>query len=81
MAKRIVTGITVNDETLAVEVTRRTAETGTYLDDEHTLKHFRDELSVPSLFHRLDPHAWHEVGSKTMSERIRDKIMDLLGKM
>ena len=80
MARRIVTGITVNDETLAVEVTRRAAKTTTYLDDEHTLKHFRGELSVPSLFQRLDPHIWHEAGSKAMSERIHDKIMDLLGK-
>lgn len=65
---------------LLIEVIRKAVKTGAYLDDEHTLKHFRSELSVPFLFQRMDVNTWHEAGSRTISERIRDKVMDLLGK-
>ena len=80
MARRIVTGITVSEDTLAVKVIRKAVKTGAYLDDEHTLKHFRSELLVPFLFQRMDVNTWHEAGSSPMGERIRDKVMDLLGK-
>ncbi len=78
MACQIAAGTVVNEDTLAVDVTRRAAKTGSYLSDAHTLQHVRTEMWIPSLFQRTSLHSWHESGAKTMGERIREKLMALL---
>ncbi len=78
MACQIAAGSVVNADTLAVDVTRRAAKTGSYLSDAHTLKHVRTEMWIPSLFQRTSLHSWHESGAKTMGARIREKLRALL---
>lgn len=45
-------GVEVNEETLAYEVIERIGFNGSYLSDEHTLEHFRDEAWRSRLFRR-----------------------------
>jgi len=79
MSCRIAAGTTVTEGTLGVDVIRRAAKTGSYLSDEHTLKHVRTEMWLPALFQRASWESWRESGSKKMCERIREKLMALLG--
>jgi len=50
--KRIISGIDVSEETLAAEVIESVGLKGAYLGHPHTLKHFRKEHCIPSLFRR-----------------------------
>ncbi len=80
MTKRIASGITVNEDTLAVEITRSASKTGKFLTEKrHTARHTRTEMWVPSFFQRTAANDWQETGAKTMSQRMNEKLMDLLG--
>jgi trimethylamine---corrinoid protein Co-methyltransferase len=78
MARRFARGISVSEETLAFPVIAGCGKTGEYLVSEHTLRHFRTEMWVPSMFQRSALTPWIDSGSKPMGERIREKIRDLL---
>lgn len=45
-------GIVVNDETLAIDVIKRVGIGGNYLNDMHTVKHFRNEFWIPEITDR-----------------------------
>ncbi|TET80416.1 MAG: hypothetical protein E3J37_11375 [Anaerolineales bacterium] len=78
MARRLTDGIVVDEETLGVEVTRRAYKDHSFLTDKHTLSHVRAAMWAPSLFQRTSLKEWGSSGSKTVQERIREKLMDLL---
>jgi trimethylamine--corrinoid protein Co-methyltransferase len=79
MARRFASGMRVSEETLAFPVIAECGKNGEYLASEHTLRHFRTEMWVPSLFQRSALNPWIDSGSKPTRERIREKIRALLG--
>jgi trimethylamine--corrinoid protein Co-methyltransferase len=78
MAKRILGGIRVTPETLAVDVVDQVGPGGHYLTQEHTRQHFREEIWFPALMDRQMRGAWHASGGKTMADRVRAKVVDIL---
>jgi trimethylamine--corrinoid protein Co-methyltransferase len=78
MAKHILGGVTVTPETMAVDVIERVGPGGHYLTQEHTRKHFRTELWFPMLMDRQQRRSWEAGGGKTMAERVRAKVVDIL---
>lgn len=60
--KRLVRGIKVNDDTLAVDVIRQT-RTGSYLSTLHTTQHMRSEQWFPSILSRSRWDRWVENNS------------------
>jgi trimethylamine--corrinoid protein Co-methyltransferase len=58
MIKRVLAGISVNDETLALEVIREIGPGGNYLQHDHTVRFFRQELFFPRLFRRQSLDEW-----------------------
>jgi trimethylamine--corrinoid protein Co-methyltransferase len=80
MTARAVRGITVNDDTLGLDVIRRVgAGTGkTYLDDEHTLKYFRTEYFKPKTFTRSSRATWESEGAKDLSQRAKERVNGIL---
>jgi trimethylamine--corrinoid protein Co-methyltransferase len=78
MAKRILDGIRVTPETLAVDVLDQVGPGGHYLTQEHTRQHFREEIWVPKLMDRQMRGAWRASGGKTMADRVRAKVLDIL---
>lgn len=77
MARRFMRGIEVTPETLAREVVARVGPGGHYLADDHTYKHFRDELWMPSLMTRQDRAMWEEDGARSLTQRIREKLREI----
>ena len=78
MAKHIAGGITVNDETLALDVIDEIGQTGNHLQHDHTLKHFRNEFYFPKVVTRKNYSGWEAEGSKTMDVRLKEKVDDIL---
>ncbi len=73
MAMRLVRGIDVNDQTMALDVIRRVGAGGHYLADKHTREWFGREIFMPSdLVDRQDLKAWKESGSKDTFQRARE---------
>ncbi|MGI9861643.1 trimethylamine methyltransferase family protein [Moorella naiadis] len=78
MVKRILRGIEVNDETLAVDVIDRVGPGGHFLGEEHTLAHFREEFWWPTLISRLRYDEWKMNGAKTMGQRVKEKTQRII---
>jgi len=78
MTKRFARGITVNSETLAREVIRAVGPGGHFLQEQHTLEHFKDELWVPGLMTREARETWLQAGCKDLSHVIQDKLQEIL---
>lgn len=72
MIKSYEQGIVLDDDTLALDVVDRVGPGGHFLDDEHTLNHFRD-VWYPQLFERMDYDRWLEKGAKHFEERLLEK--------
>lgn len=78
MVKRILKGIPVNDETMAVDVIDRVGPGGHHLGDEHTMKHFRSEFWWPTLMNRFRYDEWKANGGKTMAQRVKEKTQNII---
>jgi trimethylamine--corrinoid protein Co-methyltransferase len=77
--KRIIRGFEVDTETLATEVVNAVGPKGNYLAEEHTARHFREELWLCSqLWTRQSFDAWENDGSKSFAERINDEVQSIL---
>lgn len=76
--KRVLKGISVTPETLAVELIQEVGPGGHFLAQEHTLKHMRQELYLPALAVRQNYTAWDKSGRKSMVDHARAEVERLL---
>lgn len=78
MARRFGSGVAVNEDTIAVEVMKRSAKNSGYLSEKHTMKHLRNEMWFPSLLERRSENVWQSSGSEPLQDRMREKLNSLL---
>ena len=78
MIRRVLQGIAINDETLAVEVIKAAGPAGTYLNQKHTMKFMRRESSQVKLIDRNMFEAWEKQGSKDIRERANGEARKIL---
>jgi trimethylamine--corrinoid protein Co-methyltransferase len=77
MMLKLIGGIEVNDETLAVDAIKRVGPEGHYLTDKHTIAHFR-ETWQPLLSDARPYDAWLKGGGKSVVDVARDEITKIL---
>jgi len=77
MISRIVRGVDVDEETLAVDVIKNVGPGGHYMSQKHTLDHVR-ELYMPTLFDRESEVTWTKAGSKDVRDMARMKAKQIL---
>jgi trimethylamine--corrinoid protein Co-methyltransferase len=64
-------GIPVTEETLALDVIHRVGPGGHYLQDAHTLDHFR-KIKYSEIFDRMVQDQWKAAGAKTFEKRLQE---------
>jgi len=69
MFKRAEKGITVDEDTLALNVIEAVGPAGNYLGQAHTLKHMRNEISTAKLIDRKSYSTWEREGSLDLVQR------------
>ncbi len=77
---RVMKGIKVNEDTLALDVIKSVGPTGHFLDEEHTVKHLRKEFFMPKIADRQTRVRWEEGGSLTTEQRARKIVEKVLKK-
>jgi len=77
MMRSFVGGVSLDAESLALDVIHKVGPGGDFLTAGHTLKHFR-KLWQPTLFDRRRLEEWTAAGSKRLSERLREKTLALM---
>ncbi len=80
MVKRVLAGIDVSDDTLAVDVIRQVGHGGSFLQHDHTVSHFRRELFFPKLFRRQTIDQWTQAGGKMIHQVAHERVVDILSK-
>lgn len=76
-ARRIVKGMTINEETLALDVIDEVGPGGEFLTHEHTFEHFREEFWFPTLIDRQLYNNWSKE-SLDMRTRVYNKTARIL---
>lgn len=79
MVKRIIKGIRIDKESLALNIIKQIGPGGNFLTTEHTLNHFREELWSPTLLNRKTYQNWEKEGRKTLADRCNEKVRYILG--
>ncbi len=77
MLRKATAGITVNEETLALEAIQRVGAGGHFLQDEHTLRHCR-EIWTPSLFNREPLEQWKASKDKDFFISLNEQVGKVL---
>jgi trimethylamine--corrinoid protein Co-methyltransferase len=75
--RRMMEGIRVDREYLAVDAIKRVGPGGHFLQDDHTLDHFRENWQ-PDLTDRKTYETWKTDGAMSMGQRAKEKIRHIL---
>lgn len=78
MVRKVMQGITIDDENLAVDVIKAVGPGGDYLMQPHTIKYMRTLPSNPQVIERGNYDRWMAKGGKDFAERAAEKAADLL---
>jgi trimethylamine--corrinoid protein Co-methyltransferase len=77
VVKRILGGIQVSRETLALDVIHDVGPGGEFLTSEHTYRHFKEDW-FPGLFDRGSHEAWEGEGKKSLGRRANEVVQRIL---
>ncbi len=78
VVSRILKGIDVSDNTLAVEVLEEVGPLGHFLSHKHTREFFKKEHIIPPLADRRDYTTWRKDGSKELKRVARETASKIL---
>lgn len=78
MIRRVLAGITVDQDKLAFDCIKRVGPGGNYLGDGHTLSHMHDEFFYPVLSDRRPRTSWESNGQYSAEETARKIAIDCL---
>ncbi len=75
--KRFMQGLEVSEETLALDVIDEIGPHGDFLGTKHTVRHYKEDW-YPRLFDRQNHDGWAAAGGKTLRERARERVEEIL---
>ena len=77
MVLKVVNGIQITEETLAMDVIREVGPAGEFITHEHTYNNFK-KLSSPKMMNRDNRENWEAAGSPDIAEIAFEKSQDIL---
>jgi trimethylamine--corrinoid protein Co-methyltransferase len=78
MIDRIIKGISVTEEKIALDIIDKVGPGGHFLNQKHTMKHLREEHFLPQLTDRDSHELWVEKGKRAIHERAREEVKRIL---
>jgi trimethylamine--corrinoid protein Co-methyltransferase len=78
MARRLTRGITVNDQTLSLDLIDRIGPGGDFMSAAQTKESLRAETYSPDLIDRQTYDAWKANGAKTLQQRANEKTRSII---
>lgn len=77
--KRIIRGFEVDSDKVATDVVHKIGPGGNFLAEEHTVRHFRQEMWIPGpAWTRQSWDGWQGEGEQSMGDRIKEQISEIL---
>jgi trimethylamine--corrinoid protein Co-methyltransferase len=78
MVKRVVSGVSLDDELMGVDLIKEVGIGGHFLAQEHTLRHMHAEQIQSAIIDRRIRDEWKGQGSKSLIQSANEKAADLL---
>jgi trimethylamine---corrinoid protein Co-methyltransferase len=78
MVRRIIRGVDVNDETIALDLISEIGPGGNYLSTLHTMRHFREEMWLPTITERKTWNVWEKAGARDAVVRAKERVREVL---
>jgi trimethylamine--corrinoid protein Co-methyltransferase len=78
MIRKVMQGMHIDDENLAVDIIKSVGPGGDFLMQEHTMKYMRTLPSVPNLIERGNREDWLASGGKGLAERAAEKAAEIM---
>jgi trimethylamine--corrinoid protein Co-methyltransferase len=78
MVKRVVSGVSFDDDLLGVDLIKQVGIGGHFLDQPHTLKYLRAEQIQSTIIDRRIREEWKERGSKSLIQSANEKAAEML---
>jgi trimethylamine--corrinoid protein Co-methyltransferase len=78
MTKFYMLGVSVNENTLALDAIDRVEPGAGFLADDHTMQNFRTGQWLPDLIDRKRYEAWEKSGAKDMFARANERARKIL---
>ena len=75
--KHFIKGVTVSDETLALDLIQAKGPGGSFIAEPHTYEHFRS-VWYPKIFDRTNHNGWVRSGNKVLGTRLTEKVHEIL---
>ena len=78
--RRVIAETEVNEDTLALDALPEALAAGTFLSEEHTVRHLRaGALWLADLFTPVSYEAWEQTGRPDLFEKAHERVEQLLG--
>lgn len=78
MIRRMLDGVPVNDDTLAVDMIREVGIGGEFVTHQHTYDNFRENQVQSDLIDRNTRGVWKDAGAKNMHTRCNEAAKEIL---
>ena len=78
MIRKVMEGMRVDDENLAVDIIKSVGPGGDFLMQDHTMKYMRTLPSVPNLIDRGNRENWLASGEKGLAEKAAERAAEIL---
>jgi trimethylamine--corrinoid protein Co-methyltransferase len=78
MVERLVKGVDVSDETMALDVIDAIGPGGHYLAHKHTRDHHAKEQFIPGLLDTQSYDSWVKAGAKELRDKAREEVRKIL---
>jgi trimethylamine--corrinoid protein Co-methyltransferase len=76
--ERVMRSFEVNEETLALDLIDAVGPGGNFIAEEHTVRHFREEVWMPTILDRHYWGHWEQSGCKTTAQVVKERLEELL---
>lgn len=79
MVLKVVNGIEISEEAIAMDVIKEVGPAGEFITHEHTYKNFK-KLSNPKLMNRYDRENWEAAGAPDIVELAYEKSLEIINR-
>ena len=78
MVKRVVSGVSVEDDVMGVDLIKKIGIGGNFLTQKHSLDYLASEQAQSTIFDRRMRGAWEKRGSKSLIQSANERAIELL---
>ncbi len=78
MVNRVLKGVRVTDESLAVDIINKVGPAGSFLGQKHTVKYMKTDQSRAKIFDRKMRSTWEANGSVSINDKVNKIAQEII---